>query len=153
MRKKPAPVVVPDLVIVGTNVGKVAAPAPPEPKPVAPQPAPIDSPKNVVPAGPAIAKTEVPAHPNQVTPVAPPVEYHPAPATTKIELAAAVSTNRTIGSASTEPAGKPSPTWVWIAGGLSVLAAGLALVWFFRPGRRVQSSLITSSMQDESHRK
>jgi hypothetical protein len=133
---KPAPVVVPDLIINGSTVNGTASPPPPAP-PVTNLPsatAPIITAppvSNPVPApAPVVAKTN------------PPTAIITAP-TNATNIAA---------NANGEP-DQPARHLVLIGGGLLAVAVVVVLVLVFRPGRRPQSSLISSSMQDDPRRK
>ena len=141
---KPAPVVVPDLIINGTNVGGTDnAPAPSAPPVTNPPPAvPVANPVSV--PAPVVVKNSPPA--TNPVPVPPPTRP-PAAITTAPTNAANISTNTNDGS------DQPKRHLVLIGVGLLAVVVVVVLLLIFRPGRRPQSSLISSSMQDDPRRK
>jgi hypothetical protein len=144
---KPAPVLVPDLVIVGTNVG-AAASKPVEARnivAVATKSAPalvshIPPAKTVAPLSNSVASNMVPA----TNPVAPPT---PAKVTTPV---AAPVTNASA-TATTDATGAQTRRLVHL--GIGLLAAVAVLMVMVRAGRRPRGSLISSSMEDDPRRK
>lgn len=134
---KVTPAVIPSLVITGTNVGTVAD-APPKISAPAIKPAPVETPKNI-----ALA-TEPPAPKSLVlvaNPIRPAVIAKPviAPATNTVAIRDEPDPRRRL--------------LIIVSGGLLAAAIVLAVVLVVRPGRRPQSSLITSSMEDDPRRK
>ena len=137
------PAVVPDLVIVGThvNTGTNALPeiAPPPSSPIV-----VEPPKAI--AAPVVIS--VPA-PIPVQPATNPVT----PPTAKIETPLAPTiTNSPVVAATNHDSGSGTRRLIFVGGGL-LAAVVLVVIWLIRPGRRSQSSLITSSMQDDPRRK
>ena len=130
---KPAPAVVPDLIINGTTVGGVANPPPTPPV------------TNTVPApAPVVAKTNLPA----ANPVAVPPPTNPPAA-----IVAAPTNTANISPNANDGTDQRTRHLVLIGVGLLAVAIIVVLVLVFRPGRRPQASLISSSMQDDPRRK
>ena len=135
---KTSPVVIPSLVIVGTNVGTVTD-APPKISPPAVKPAPVEPPK-------IIAAATEPSPPKSSL------------AAVKSILPKVIATTPVMATATNTVATKDEPDsrrrlLILVSGGLLAAAIVLAVVLMVRPGRRPQSSLITSSMEDDPRRK
>jgi len=148
---KPAPVVVPDLIINGSTVGGTASPPPQASLPVT-SPPPVAPPK-VVPAlvsnpVPAPAPVAVKTSPPAANPVAVPPPTNP-PAAMVSAPTNAANTTANINDGTDQP----TRHLVLIGVGLLAVAVVVVLVLVFRPGRRPQTSLISSSMQDDPDRK
>jgi len=146
-----APVAVPDLVIVGTNVGATAS-ASPASKPVEapkiivivtnPAPAPVSNippAKTVTPASNHVAIAMVACATNSVPPPVPTSVITPA-------------TNASVAASNNLPA-PPARRWIHFAVGLLAVGAVLAVILIIRANRRPRGSLISSSMQDDPPRK
>ena len=139
---KPPPVV-PDLVIVGTHVTTnsataIAAPAPDTIS--SPPPPPI----KVAPVVSATSSATV------VPPVSKPVASVP-PA--KVEApAASPTTNVAVANVTNKASGGTNRRF-FVLVGLAAAAVLVGLIWFVRSNRRSESSLITSSMQNDPRRK
>ena len=131
---KPVPVVVPDLIINGTNVSQTDnAPTPAAPLTTNPIPVPA----------PVVVKTSPPA----VQPVAiPPPTNSPAAMVAAPTNAANVTTNINDGT-------NQKPRHLVLIGVGLLAVAVVVLLLVFRPGRRPETSLISSSMQDDPDRK
>jgi hypothetical protein len=147
---KSAPVVVPDLIINGSAVGGMTNPPPTATTPVTNPPvaapktlaAPANNPVSI--PAPVVVKTSPPAN-NPVPappPASPPVAVVAAPTN-----AANITTNT-----NGEP-DKPTRHLVLIGVGLLAVVVVVVVLLVFRPGRRPQASLISSSMQDGPRRK
>jgi len=135
---KPAPVAVPDLVIVGTRVTtnsarEVASPAT--------NMVSIEAPKII--SSPAPPPTPVQTVVNHTAPP-PPEKIETLPATATTNAATVTARNDT---------DRGTRRLVLAGVGLLAAAVALAVILIVRPGRRAQSSLISSSMQDDAHRK
>jgi len=139
---KPPPVVVPDLVIVGTHVTtnsatEVSSPAPntavslPPPTKVAPA---VNNPPAATVISPASKPVASVPPAKVVTPTAP----SPNP------VAVANVSNKASGGANHR---------LWVVVSLAAADVVLGLIWFIRSNRRSESSLITSSMQNDPRRK
>jgi hypothetical protein len=162
----PPVVTTPALVITGTKVGTNlnAEPEPALPRPVPPTnpmpPVVAPAPTNP-PAVPAPVKAE-PSQPptNTVKPVIAPSTPTNPPATVIVTqvvvktIAPAVAPTNSAPATPT-PESKPQPTKFWLFTGAAVLLVTviLAAVFLRRSGRRSQSSLISTSMEDDSRRK
>jgi hypothetical protein len=146
---KPAPVVVPDLVIVGTHVGPITN-TPQETAPPAAQPVPVVAPKII--AAPVMAAPVTNPPPAVVT-ISVVTNVVSAPPPVKVEVPVEVPATNTV--AVSAVASPQRPIWQWVAGGVGLLVVIVivAAILIFRPGRRPQTSLITSSMQDDPRRK
>ena len=140
---KPAAVAVPDLVIVGTNVGAAISQPVETPKIVAvatnPAPALVS---NIPPA-----KAVVPAN-NRITNVM------VARTTNPIALPVSAKVTAPVAAATTNGPPIP-PAHRRISFGVALLALGavLVVILIVRASRRPRGSLISRSMQDDSHRK
>ena len=150
---KPAPAVVPDLIINGSTVSGTNNLPPPSAPPVT-SPPPDAAPKivaapaanpaaNPMPAPvSAVAKTNPPA----VNPVPAPLPANPPKAIVTAPTNTANFSKHTNG----EP-DQPARHLVFV--GVGLLAGVIVVLLVFRPGRRPQTSLISSSMQDDPRRK
>ena len=138
---KPAPVVVPDLVIVGKQVSTAANPIPTTP-PLNPNLANSAAPK------------DVPLMATNLPPVATPIQPHViATPPIKVEVPIAAAPTNSTNVPVTNASGSGTKHWLLVGGGGLAVVILLLVVWLVRPGRRSQSSLITSSMQDNPRRK
>ena len=140
---KPAPVVVPDLVIVGKQVSTATNTAPAASSPNT-NLATSATPKVV----PPIAINLPPA----ATLIRPASNHVIAAPQAKVESPSAAPATNPVSAAVDNDAGKATKPWLLIGGGLAVVIV-LMVVWLVRPNRRSQTSLITSSMQDDPRRK
>ena len=175
---KPAPPAVPDLVIIGTKVNGMTNATAPVVPPATNLPPPLVIQKIaatpiVVP--PAATPMVPPVLPPTVTPVVTPIVTHPVlvpapvmantnlPATNHVAAPLPVNpptatvitpTNIPGGNVSTNASSSPEkPTrHLILAGGGVLVVAIVLLVLILRPGRRSETSLISSSMQDDSRR-
>ncbi len=145
VKPAPAPVTAPSLVIVGTNVsGPLAEPPATAPAETIPPPAPVETPK-VVPAPISPPPATVP-----VVPVKPVVIQAAAPVAVKL-----VATNPPpviAAPVATENTDHQTRHLLYAGVGLFVVVI-IVGVLVVRSRRTPQSSLITSSMQDDPRRK
>jgi hypothetical protein len=140
--KPPPPAVIPDLVIVGTHVS-TATNAAPETPAASFKTVSVEPPKIVTPAvKPAALATNSQPVITRVTNAA----------VAKVELPAAAATSNPIAINNNNSA-TGTRRLVWVGFGVLAAVIALVVVLVIRPGRRPQSSLITSSMQDDPRRK
>jgi len=138
--------VVPSLVIVGTKVSGALA-EPPASAPAAVSPPPVEPPKLMEVPAPALA----PVAAAPVAPVKSLILQGPAPVPVKVAPPLPPPPTNSP-AAATEKTDRESRRLIYIAVGLFVVVVIVGVV-IFRAGRRPQTSLITSSMQDDPRRK
>ena len=141
---KPAPVVVPDLVIVGKQVSTATNTAP-----VASSPntnlATSAAPKVVPPIA-----TNLPPAATLIRPASNQVIAAPL---AKVEKPSAAPATNPVNATLANDSGGGTMHWLLVGGGGLAVVIVLLVFWLVRPGRRSQTSLITSSMQDDPRRK
>jgi hypothetical protein len=140
---KPQPVVVPDLILVGTPASPATSPAPVIPPPVT-NSTPAEVPKIIVVPVENPIPVAVPAPPASNLVTAPPPAKMPTP------LAVPATNTVAITNDDSDPATR---RLVLIGVGLLAATVVLVVILIARPGRRPRSSLISSSMQDDPRRK
>jgi hypothetical protein len=141
---KPAPVVVSDLVIVGKQVSTATNATPSAASPNT-NLATSTTPKVVPPitTNLPLAASPIPPANNQVI----------AAPQAKVESPSATPTTNNLNATVDNDSGRGTIHWLLVGGGGLAIVIVLVVVWLVRSGRRPQSSLITSSMQDNPRRK
>jgi hypothetical protein len=141
---KPAPVVVPDLVIVGKQVATAA------------NPTPAASPLNTnlaTSAAPKVGAQIAANLPPTSTPIQPASNHVIGVPPIKAESPSTATTTNPVSTTVANDSGRGTKHWLLIGGGGLAVVIVLVVIWLVRPGRRSQTSLITSSMQNDPRRK